>query len=434
MRLLVANDFSEDLREDHGEAAYWVQRLVWFAEDDDVLVLPIDPGDVYVDYVTAFTGVNRASLKVIVPPPKGIDSLTADRLMDPGFLTQLDDAVGGRPIEQILALWPGAAVAWLARSLGAESAMPGCGFIAQAGGALVTSKAIFRAIAGGVGVPLPDGTVCLSREAAARAIAQLLGPEQPVILKRDYLSGGRGNEIITLGEDVRPVGARRSVNLLAAEEVCPYLDERWDWLSDSGRSWVIVERYISDSRAFFADFVLTDGGVELAGHGEMLSAPLAIGEIMPSPGLAAETLEKIVDGAERLSQAVRGMGYRGRLCVDSIVTPSGDVLFTEYNGRVHGGVHFYEIIGRKVLGADYGNGRIIVERLWPAGWAVPSFEAALQRLTQAQLTFDRVSRTGAILSNAYDPRYKGVPYCIVAENTDAAWTYDSKIKPLFAEA
>jgi len=434
VRLLVANDFSEDLRGDDGMASCWVQRLAWFAEDDDILVLPVHPDEAFLAYVTALTGTQRDSLRVIVPPATEVEALTAERLANPTFLNNLTSAIAGRRIQEVFALWPSTSIAALALSLNAEGAMPGYGFVEQGGGTLVNSKAIFRAIARGVDVPLPQGAVCFSRRTAERVILQLLEPRRPLIVKRDFLSSGRGNEILTAGEDVTPIGARRVVTAPTSEAIAAYLDERWEWLSDSGRSSVVIERYIPDSRAIFAEFLLTDEGVELAGHGEMLSAPLAIGEIMPAPGLDNEILSRIIAGGRHLSEAVQAIGYRGRLSADSIVTPTGEVFFTEYNGRVTGSTHFYSIIGHKILGSDYGHRRLILERLWPAGWSVPSFAVAFTKLQQSGLAFDPLSRTGVILANAHDWHYSGVPYCVVAADLEAALAYDAKVAMQFRNA
>lgn len=433
LRLLIANDFSEDLRDDGAMASYWVQRLVWFAEDGDIIVLPVHPDEAFVAYAVSYTGTRRDSLRIIVPPSIGEEPLTAERLANPLFLNDLAGAIAGRQIQEVFALWPSTSVATLARALGAERALPGYGFVEQGGGALVNSKAVFRAIGGGVGIPMPQGAVCLRRLTAERVIQQLLGPNSPLVVKRDYLSGGRGNEILTMGQHLIPIGARRALEVLSSEDISSYLDERWEWLSDSSRSGVVIERYIPDSRAVFAEFLLTDQGVELGGYGEMLSAPLAIGEIMPAPDLDAETLDQILDGGYRLSCAVHALGYRGRLSADSIVTPSNEVFFTEYNGRITGSTHFYTIIGNKIVGEDYGEKRLILERLWPSSWSVPSFSVANDRLERAGLAFDNASRTGVILSNAHDRHKNGVPYCIVASDLATALDYDIRVVPLFSE-
>ncbi|MEU4895152.1 peptide ligase PGM1-related protein [Streptomyces sp. NPDC044780] len=431
-RILIGNDFSEDVRTDRGWTGWWVQRLVWFAEPGDILVLPVRPEEAFVEYVTSLTGTPPDSLTIVVPPAHAGSegTLSPGRLADPRFARMLDEAIGEREVTQVSALWPDTAVARLARTLGATGATPGHGFIDQAGGVMVNSKSAFRTIAAGAGVPLPPGAVGISREAAEESVWELL-TGGPVVVKHDFLSGGRGNEILTRGELFRPIGARRVVRVSSREEVRSYLGQQWEWLTAGGRGRPVVERYVRDSSAFFVEFLVTDDGVRLTGHGELLSAPYAVGQIMPSQGLEPEVLERIVDGGRRLAQALHAIGYRGILGPDTIVTPERDVLFTEYNGRVTGSTHIYGRIGALVVGEGFGRDRVILERVWPEGWSTPSFPATREALEKAGLGYDPVTRTGVVLTNAFDGT-NGVMYCVVAEDLTAAWARDRALEPLFA--
>jgi hypothetical protein len=138
--VLIGNDFSQDLRDDRGWSGWWVQRLVWFARDHDVLVLPVEPDEAFLTYATSLTGTDRSTLRVVVPPAQDgrADLLTARRLVDAAFREALGQAIDGRRVARVLALWPDPAVAALARALGAAEALPGFGFVDQGGGTLVT--------------------------------------------------------------------------------------------------------------------------------------------------------------------------------------------------------------------------------------------------------------------------------------------------------
>ncbi|MDN0193983.1 peptide ligase PGM1-related protein [Streptomyces sp. S.PNR 29] len=422
VRLLVANDFIEDLA---GVAdarlkknGWWAQRLVWFARDDDVLVMTSMPEDDYLDYVTAMTGTRRSTLRVVVPPSGrlGTSVLTADRLMNHDFLADLRAALAGRTIDQVLSLHPDEAVAALARSLDASGALSGYGFIDQGGGQLANSKAAFRAVAAGVGAPVPAGGVCATRREAEELISGLLD-DGPVILKQDLRVGGRGNEIISAVEGVTPVGAQRSVVLADRPALHTYLAERWDWLTSRGRSRFVAERYFPGSQAVFAEFSITDDAVDCAGQGEMVSAPMAKAEIIPPPGLKPEMTSDLLDGGRRLAEALRAMGYRGLLSADAIITQQGQVLFTEYNGRITGSTHIYEIIGRHIVGADYAEARVLLEI---DGWEVPSFRAGVRLLEDSGLAYDAASRTGVVLAMPFNPSVGTIRYVVVAETLDIA--------------
>lgn len=434
-RLLVGNDFIEDVRDDRGWTGWWVQRLAWFARSGDVLVLPTPPDRAFFDYVAHLTGVPFEQLSIVVPPsgsgPDGM--LGADRLEDPALADSLRAALAGRDVDDVIALWPDQAVARLMRSLGIESAMPGYGFVAQAGGVLANSKSAFRTVAAGVGVPLPDGAVCTSRRVLVRAVEDLLETGEAVVAKHDWMSGGRGNEILSTVDGIRPIGARRVVRVDGRADIEAWADERWSWLSSAGRGRPVVEHYLRDSSAYFCEFSISDGSVDFRGDGELLSAPYAVGQVMPPQDLEPEVREEITEGGRRLAEAIAAMGYRGILGPDAIVTPQREVMFTEWNGRVTGSTHIYEQIGRGVVGPSFGSDRMILERVWPREWSVADFSDARARLEASGLAYDRVELTGVVLTNAFDGT-NGVMYCVVGASADAAWVVDRELAAVFGSA
>jgi len=124
------------------------------------------------------------------------------------------------------------------------------------------------------------------------------------------------------------------------------------------------------------------------------------------------------------------MGYRGNLGPDAIVTPLREVMFTEWNGRVTGSTHIYGEIGATVVGPEFGSTRMILERVWPQGWAVTSFADAHERLQASGLGYDPERRQGVVFTNAFDGS-NGVMYCIVAPSPDQAWAVDRDLAGVF---
>jgi len=436
MRLLVGNDWNAEVRPDRRRGADWrAQRIVWFAEEGDVVVIPGTPDDSFLEYATELTGVGRASINVVICSGEDLELVGAiagaEAVTASTFLNTLRDQIGGHWIERVFAIWPGVEVATLAHALGIESKLPGARFMSQDGGRLVNSKAIFRALASGAGVPIPTGRVCSSRMALADALRAVLSSRRPIAVKQEYGAAGQGNEILTMDETLRPIGGKLVVigQMLTTDE---YVETRWEAISSQGKSRVVVEDYYPNSRAFFAEFDLSEDDVTLAGTGEMLSSPFADGEIMPAQGIDESTLKSIISGGERLSRTVHAIGYRGRLSADAIITTNNDVFFTEYNGRITGSTHIYDVIGKRVVGAGYGHDRIILERVWlRRGLFTRSFSSTIERLRAANLAYDLKSRIGVILTNAFDPRYCGVPYCIIAPDLNAAQAIDHDLERAF---
>ena len=437
-RLLIANCFTDELAGDSVRlpqahlqtAAASSHLLLWFARDGDTVILPVEPEPELLAYVTKMTRTDSATLRLLVPPPgqSGTALLTGERLGDPEFREELRKTLDGEPVEAVIALTPDAVVASLARFLGAEDAVPGYGFVSQGGGTLVNSKAAFRAVAAGAGVPLPEGAVCTNRQDAEDAIMELLDAGHPVMLKRDYACGGLGNEILTPVPGIEPVGAGRILEVRDRTAVREYLEDRWLWLTNQEHYPAVIERYFPDSRAIFVEYLIDDHGAVFSQQGEMLSAPVANAQVIPSPQLEAGPLAVLATAGGRLCESLRSLGYRGFFCADAIVTQDGDVRFTEYNGRITGSTHIYTVIGGHVVGPDYAKDRVLVEY---CGWPVPSFSAALERLEESGLAYDGETRTGVVIAKAYSHADGTIRYCVVAEDLAAAGRIHDRVESLF---
>ncbi|WP_432994456.1 peptide ligase PGM1-related protein [Dactylosporangium sp. CA-233914] len=434
-RILIGNEFNEDraglVDAKRKKDAWWTQRLVWFAEDHDVLVMAVAPDEAFLRHVTGVTGTARETLRIVVPPPGslGVGVLTADRLAAPQLLARLRDALAGEPPDAIISLHPDVSVAVLARALGAVQALSGFGFLSQAGGRLVNSKAAFRAIAAGTGVPVPAGGVSTDPAQLVETVDALLGDDQPVILKHEFRAGGRGNEILSRESGRTPVGAQHVVVVRDRGELEVYVARRWAWLTSNGQSPVVVEQYHPGSRALFAEFAVTDKGVDFGGQGELLSAPLAAAEIIPAPDVAEHVVEALVEGGRALCEPLQAMGYRGRLSADAILTAAGRLLFTEYNGRITGSTPVYAVFGERVIGPGYSRDRVLFDR---DGWRVPSFAGALAALTEAGLAYSPDSRLGAVVVTPYNSDNGTVRYCLAAASLHEALRAQAAIEGLFA--
>lgn len=423
-RLLIASDCAEQLVGINSAIrralGWWAQRILWHVRDDDILVLPAEPDPGHLSYIAELTGTRYDSLRVVVPPPGrfGAENLTADRLANAELHRSLKEALAGRPVDAVLPLCADTAVAALARSLGVEDRLPGAAFASQGGGALVNSKAVFRAVAAGAGVPIPAGAVTSDPQDAEELLAEmLLGQGVSVIAKKEFDQACNGNEVLSRVPGVEPLGARRGLVLPDRAAVKAYVTDSWSWLTNDGHHQVVLERYFPGSVAVFAEFEIGDRGIDFSGQGEMIAVPIPDGQVIPPVGLDPTALAQIVDGGRRLSQAVHAMGYRGNLSADAIVTADGTTLFTEYNGRITGSTHIYATVGARVVGPVAMRHRVLRER---RGWSTTSFQAAVDKLEASGLGFDRETRTGVVLTGSFVPTRKVVSYTVVAEDLAGA--------------
>ncbi|TDC61303.1 hypothetical protein E1258_11915 [Micromonospora sp. KC207] len=408
------------------------QRMFWFARDGDVLVLPFAPPADYLTYVTHLTGTDASSLTVVIPPPGslGSDILTPDRLTDPSFLNDLRRALGNRQPVEIVAVYKDLSVTGLARALAAEAALPGYPFSAQAGDALVNSKAGFRALAAGAGVPIAPGTVVTRPEQALEAITDLFDQDHSVMVKLEFNGGGFGNEILSRTDGVVPTGAPRVVVLPDRPALLSYVQRRWEWLTAGHAHRLVVERFFPGSTTVYAEFLVTEEAAQLIGVGELLMEPVAIGTVVPAQTIDAETRAELLDGADRLVESLRVLGYRGVVSADAIVTPDGQVLFTETNCRLTGTTHLHLVLDGRVVDPGYREKRVFLER---DGWAVPSFTAAIGRLAAAGLGYDPASRTGVVVTSNDVDGDGTVACCAVADDLQSAEQLHRRLGELFVD-
>jgi len=426
-KLIIGNSRTEEmvgdlalLSEQEQRLGGWgAQRMLWFATDGDVLVLPWLADDFYNAYVSTMTGTDLSSLTLLVPDTGylGTELLTPDRIAGQPFQKRLRSIVQGRSIERVVSAFDDFFVAELAESVGLADALPGHRFSAQGGTALVNSKPVFRAVASGIGVRVARGVVTNRAEQAESVIGDILASGSSVIVKQEFAGGGFGNEILAPAEGVVAAGARSVVVLSDAKAVHAYVAERWEWLTGQRRNRFVIEEYVANAVPIYAEFLVGDSRSELLGTGELLMEPIAIGEIVPPISVPADVLDELIHEGERLCDAFRGIGYRGNIATDAIWSPEHPLAFSETNGRITGSTHLHTVIRDRMLQEEHRWHRVLLER---AGWEISSFQEAVEYLQDEGLTFDAKTGTGVVLTGNYVPVNGKVMYCVVEQDYEAA--------------
>jgi Pre ATP-grasp domain/PGM1 C-terminal domain len=421
MRIIVGNALSDEYG--FGEQPSPEARLsersgsfqaLWSAHDGDVVVLPVPPDEELLGYITGLTGVDPHALTFMIPPTRPGDeyTLTRERLLDPRFLSRMRECVGDREVHEIFAI-PDSSIARFARELDIPDALPGCALFEQRGASLVNSKAVFRAIAAGAGIPVPEGGVFTELGLAAEMAAAFVGLGRNVIMKKDLGAGGAGNVVLTGDSLLRPVGAKRAVTVSNQDDVESFFGSNWSWLTGGGVRPLVVEEYFDGSIAVFAELLIAEESIRLQSCGEIVSEPMVTAQMMPPPRLADPLRAGLTTSAYRLCEILSAMGYRGIVGADAIVTPDNQLFFTECNARPTGSTLIYDEIGNGVVGNDCHEPRLLLERRY---WYVDSLKHALTRLRDAGVAYDKRKRKGILLSRGYD-EYKGlVRFCVVGES------------------
>ncbi|WP_409462164.1 peptide ligase PGM1-related protein [Amycolatopsis sp. GA6-003] len=433
--LFVANNRTEHMvgdlavltDEQRRLAGYTAQRMLSYVGEGDVLVVPHPPNDSFARYLTELMDVDLGKIRMMAPPPGrfGVDVLSADRFEDFRFDRALAAAIQETGATRLFPIIFDAVMVRLARRHGLAADTPGFGFVGQGGSDLLNSKSVFRALAGGTGCPIPEGRVTANAAATEEWLWELLSSGRCAIVKQDQHVGGYGNEILSPYDGVTPIGAAEVITVPDREALHDLVCRRWPWYSGDGRRRVVVEHYVPDCTPVYVEMSITDDDVELFGHGEMLTKPIFNGLVIPAQSAAHPGWPGYLEAAEKLCQAIRGMGYRGLISIDGIVTPAGEVLLNEVNGRVGGSTHVTRI-AQHLVGPAFLRERVVMQRHF---WPVPSFDQALAALRASGLAFDRETRTGVVITSD-DVTGGTVEYCLIAENVEHATELEDRIGKL----
>jgi hypothetical protein len=437
VRILIGNHIDPSIR-DRGDMRAWTQRVLWFARDGDVVVLCDQPDPQFLAYATSHTGVDPTKLQILIPPPGRHGGLLLDpeELTDAEFVRTVQATVGEKggldDVEEVLALWPSAHVSRFAAALGIEDRFPGADFFAQGGGELGNSKATFRALAVGAGVPIPTGAVCRSEREAADTTVTLLEAAGAVVVKQAHNGAGVGNQLLVRDASLAfdHVGARHLHHLDTGgrEAIEAYWKQRWDWASASGRFPVVIEEFIPNAVSLYSEHYAGDDAVLPTEMGTLLYVGRRLShQIVPLRDVDNTVRTQLLEGGTRLAEVYRSFGYRGHLSADAIALPDGRVMFTEVNAQVSGSLHIYQVIAHSIVDTAATPQRSVVEYHVPPTWAVSDFDAFLAASRELGCAYDPTTRTGVIVSMPVIPLEPGQAqfvFCLAyATDTDrqAAW-------------
>lgn len=420
--VFIGNQFNDDNVGDLGaippavrrSCGYGSGRLIWGAEPGDLLVVPQQPSRRFWSYACAVKGIDEDAVRVLVPPPGryGTDVIDRERFQNPDFQRELRAAISGRGIDRVRPFYFSALMARFADALGLVGADGDHAFCAQDGADLLNSKSVFRAMAAGHGVAVPEGTVCRSADEVVDVVSGLFARGECAILKQDFLALGMGNTVLSPRDGVDPRGTSGAVVLPDARAVRDHVTERWPWYSGGGQHKLIVERFITGCVPLYAEVAIGRGVVEVINHGEMKTDPLFCGFRIPARVVPEAACDRFLAEVTKIARAVAGLGYQGLINIDGIITPDGDALVNEFNGRLGGCTHLHELATR-LLGPDYLGKKLLSSH---NRWPVPSFVDALEFLADKGIAYDRTTGTGVLLPHDNTAMNGMVEYCVIADS------------------
>jgi len=392
MRLLIANDLDDTLLHKVDVRA-WAQRMLWFAQDGDIIITMDLPDRRHIEHVTSLTGVDPDTLRFITLPGSGrFERRMFDHhlLLDPDLLAKL------RPISptvsEVHAQWHSPMISVFLEELGLSDAWPGAGLFSQNGAELLNNMCNFRAFATAAGVPVSEGIVCRSAEDARFHSARLLQKYPALMVKQAHAGAGAGNLLLTTDSTIagQHSGNTRRETLCAnrGAAVEDFWDTHWEWASSRGRYGVVIESYVRDAISIYVEFFLDGAGPQVREVGELhFEEGRLAREVVPARTISDRERTEVVSSATRLAHYYYNLGHRGFLSADAVVNPSGEFTFTEVNAQFTGSSHLYNIVANRIVKA-WERGLSVTQMTSPPSWDLSNVAELLEILEEEGLDFN----------------------------------------------
>lgn len=400
-------------------------RFLWHANAGDVVVLPerVDPH--YALYVNEMLGMPPDALRII--EYEGL--LTDEALLASMTLDAVKRAVGQEEGVVVQPFVQTSGTVELARLLDASEG-PGASFARENGVDLLNSKANFRKLAAGVGLPIAPGSVARSERELSHDLCRRQRSGRPLIAKHDHAGGGHGNIILSAEGATRSKlpGARKFLDI--GNPAGDLARELWNELTDSSYSVVTLEVYEESRDRFYLEYDLTGRVPRLVSTGSIRYGEHATDVPPKWTGLDVPFNLDAVGGASAVSHgqlivsAVHALGYRGMLNLDGITTVDGEFIFQEINARWGGGL-VYDVIARRLLGDTYSRTHVLRSLL---DMPVMEHMELRRRLTEAGAHYSHERREGALILAGRSDLGGGAEILLIASKDQGPDAIERKVR------
>lgn len=403
-------------------------RMVWLLREGDALVLPQPVDAAYVAHVGAMMDFSPARVNLLDPQDRGVRVLSQQVLWQPEMLARLKKLVAVPGEWEIRAYLPDRGVSALALEIGLPEAAVSA-FDTQGGAELFNSKAVFRALAAGIGVPVPDGAVCATSGDLERALERLTVPTGAVIVKADRSGGGAGNLLCYKDAGMTAAGAAGTHPLNTDKDRRAIIAHTGLAQSHAPHGQVVAETYHPDCRSLCLEVHCPgphSGPPRLLNVGEMLMEPIWNGFIMPAQSIPSRVLEEVVGHTLRLADAMSAFGYRGPVNIDAIINSAGHVWFNEVNARLGGCTHLHHL-ATQLLGPHWQNSHVLVSH---NDLPTPSIRALLNAMDRDQLSFNPTTGSGVVITGDDTLNQRTVEYAALAPDLESAQALERRLRNL----
>ncbi|MES0033579.1 peptide ligase PGM1-related protein [Mesorhizobium sp. M0040] len=384
--------------------AILAKRMIWLAENDDILITPTPITRPFLDYTNFLKGGSDIVSLSTSPTPTERPLPISKKDLDAD--SPLSNSLSLLASDRILCLKPfiGDEVSiCFAKFLGDVPVR----FSNQNGRAspeatrLFNDKAKFRQFARSLGVPIASGSICVNEQEMVDSVCKVLSVSDHAILKMARNSAGDGNSVISKSAEGSLQGAMRSVSVLEVDDNFIRAAVHDIGLVATKKEPVIVEAYIENESSIGVHFDIGIDRVELVGSASILLNP-GYGGTYWSKSLIDDLPNDVLSWCQNLGDYAQENGYFGPLSVDVVRGKEVGFFACEVNGR-HGSFSLVRAVSNSLgLEPDIKDGKRVVfsRSAVPIGIGFPDLVNLLER---RQLHFNSSSRRGVIvMSEGYE--------------------------------
>lgn len=441
-RLLIANVNNESMLADRRVVTYEfacatsinAMKHAWFAEPGDIVVLPEPLSMEMRHYAGKIKGISFIEDVTFVSPrhqPSEIPLLSYECLHDEAFLVRVKALMGERRDWTLLPYDYERSIASLGRLLGLNDGRGPEAFWSSGGHELFNDKKAFRSMAAGRGMPLADGETCSSPAQLLLAFDRLLDQTGAVIIKRSRQGNCLGNLIVSKNRIVDSQGAPDVLLINGKWPMERAVETVWNRLGSGADCHLIVESYHAVQAICYAEFdIRTDRrSPAFLNWGEQRMEPVFTGFDIPGT-IPPYQAARFMCGAAELARLAQDLGYLGLIDVDGIVTKSGEVLFSEVNGRFAGCSHVH-LLAELLVGPGYGDRATVLTR---NRVAAPIFSDVLALMSANDLAFSRENGEGIVITGEDTARTGTISYMVIGKTRACAIDLEASFTDLMAMA
>lgn len=378
-KIIIGNNFSDAIVGDTNKislavaqtAAVEARRLTWFADNEDLIILPSPVSNDFIAYVNKIMRRQLTQQNFIYAEhdPLRPKIITSEVLLSDPILSQIKAVGQDCSHWQLFPYLDTSAIQTLADIL-RQKIHRQATFLTQSGANLLNQKAAFRAIFS-KDVPIAKGFVCCNVQELYQQAQLLFLQTSKLIFKQNMNASGDGNILVTIDKRGFFAGIRKIIFINSSQDFTIAMAAQiWEMLYDAhGNHQLVIEEYVMNKNTIYAEYdlkrdltfdILSYGIVRMDSTGDKRGGGIAnwVGFEIP---YKAEITQLFLNYCNQLARTTGQLGFVVRINFDALICPDDQIMFTEVNGRLGGCSHLAHIC-QKILGRSFLDKYMLITR------------------------------------------------------------------------